>query len=98
MCAHSMGLSVSEMPCSWERGAIHIEEMNKVMCWEVMGLCNILEQRSSLGDWSLNPSAACFYSLCHIRLVEAREFRAGGGDFILEGGIQYLRVFAQRHR
>lgn len=59
------------------------------MCWEVMGLCNILEQRSSLGDWSLNPNAAWLYSLCHIRLVEAREFRAGGGESILGGGIQY---------
>ncbi len=59
------------------------------MYWEVMGLCNILEQRSSLGDWSLNPSAACLYSLCHNRLVEAREFSAGGGESILGGGIQY---------
>lgn len=64
------------------------------MCWEVMGLCNILEQRSSLGDWSLNPSAACLYSLCHSRLVEAREFSAGGGgESILGGGIQYWESF-----
>lgn len=53
-----------------------------------MALCNILEQRSSLGDWSLNPTAACLYSLCHSRLVEARECSAGGG-FILGDGIQY---------
>lgn len=65
--------------------------MNEVMCWEVMGLCNILEQRSSLGDWSLYPSAACLYSLCHNRVVEAREFGAGvaggGAGSILGGGI-----------
>lgn len=45
-----------------------------------MGLCNILELRSLLGDWSLNLSAACLYALCHSRLVEAREFSAGGGN------------------
>lgn len=27
--------------------------MNEVMFWKVIGLCNILEQRSSLGDWNL---------------------------------------------
>ena len=62
------------------------------MCWEVMGLCNILEQRSSLEDWSLNPSAACLYSFCHSRLVEAGEFSAGERESILGGGIQYRRV------
>lgn len=44
--------------------------MNEVMCWEVMALCNTLEQSSSLGDWSLNPTAACLY-FCHRRLGEA---------------------------
>jgi len=67
--------------------------MNEVMCWKVMGLCNILEQRSSLGDFSPNPSAACLYSLCHSRLVEAKAFNTGGGGWNL-----ILGTTAQTHR
>lgn len=63
-----------------------------------MALCNILEQRSSLGYWSLNPTAACLYSLCQSRLVETRECSAGGwgGNFGRWNSI--LGVCAQRHR
>ena len=59
--------------------------MNEVMCWEVMGLCNILEQSSSLGDWSLNPRAAAFTPFV---------IQTGGsrGDSVLEGGKPFWEV------
>lgn len=78
------------MPCSWESKAIHIFEMNEVMCWEVMALCNILEQRSSLGELSPNSTAGCLNSLCHSRLVEAHEYVAEWCGSVLGGGFSVL--------
>lgn len=72
------------------------------MCWEVMALCNMLEQSSSLGDWSLNPTAACLYSLCHRSLGETEcvcdtqtlrafgELESNTGSLCTEAQVNYF--------